>query len=72
MSASVDWYPMEPGTNDASDTYVLEVLGVRILVRQRKQGEGRTDTYINIQAPEGCVTEVNEGGENEYGKGGGK
>lgn len=66
MAARVVWYPQEAGTDDASDMYVLEVLGVRILVRQRKQDEGRTDTYINIEAPDGCAVEVNEGGENEH------
>jgi hypothetical protein len=65
-AALVEWYPQEPGTNDASDMYAFEALGVRILIRQRKLSEAYTDTYINIQAPEGCAVEVNEGGENDY------
>lgn len=68
-NAEVLFYPRQPGTDDASDMYVLDALGVRILVRHRKRDGGRMDTYVNIEARGGCVVEVNEGGENEYGQG---
>lgn len=40
-------YQPEPFTDDASPMYVLDVLGVTVLVR-RREGEGGTDTYVHV------------------------
>lgn len=60
-------YPAEPGTNDASDMYVLKVLGVTVLVRKRRDSDDQAETYVHVETTEGCILEVNNGGETAIG-----
>lgn len=43
-------YPPEPLTDDASPMYVLDVLGVTVLVRRRANEDSGTgtDTYVHV------------------------
>jgi hypothetical protein len=65
-------YPAQPGTDDRSDMYVLDVLGHTLLIRQRPDGtfvHVDTDGYApNAALPVApLIVEVNNGGENVYG-----
>jgi hypothetical protein len=65
--AEVRWYPAGSGTDDRSDMYVLEVLGVTLLVRKRGSGRRHTETYVHVESRAPVVLEVNNGGTIEYG-----
>jgi len=61
------------GSDDASDMYVLEVLGVSVLVRLRTTGAhagGRPQLYVHIdnetREPTSLAVEVASGGETHY------
>ena len=63
----------EPGADDASDMYVLEVFGVSVLIRRRSTGDGsRNDSelYVHIdnedRAPTALAIEVSNRGETHY------
>ncbi len=63
----------EPGVDDASDMYVLDVFGVSVLVRLRTTGEHparRPQLYIHVdnedRPPTALAVEVANGGETHY------
>jgi hypothetical protein len=63
----------EPGVDDASDMYVLEVFGVSVLVRLRTTREhpaSRPQLYIHVdnedRPPTALAVEVANGGEAHY------
>jgi hypothetical protein len=63
----------EAGSDDASDMYVLEVLGVSVLVRLRTTGahpSGRPQLYMHVdnetRGPTSLAVEVASGGETHY------
>lgn len=63
--AEIRVFPQNRDTDDASDMYVMDVLGVSVLVRQRTDGT----TYIHVDNEESgsaLTVEVNNSGENEY------
>ena len=68
--AEVRIYPQAPGTDDASDMYVLDALGVTVLIRQRTDGS----TYVHVDddgmdAFKGpLVYEIRNNGENWTGQ----
>src|SRR5262249_6865621 len=64
------WPASQGGGGDLSDSYVLDVLGLTVLVRVRK-----TDTFVHIDGDGMAerqrmpvVVEVFNGGENDYGE----
>lgn len=64
---------LQPGVDDASDMYVLEVFGVSVLVRLRTSDEhpaGRAQLYIHVdneaRPPTDLAVEVTNGGEAHY------
>lgn len=70
QQAEVRIYPQQPGTDDASDMYVLDALGVTVLVRRRAD---RT-TYVHVDT-DGVgafigelVYEIRNGGEHGAGE----
>jgi hypothetical protein len=63
----------EPGVDDASDTYVLDVFGFSVLIRLRTTGDhptSRPQLYIHIdnedRQPTDLAVEVANGGESHH------
>jgi hypothetical protein len=63
----------EPGVDDASDMYVLEVFGISVLVRLRTTREHpthRPQLYVHVdnedRPPADLAVEVANGGETHY------
>ena len=71
--AEIKVYDREPGTDDASDMYVIEVLGVTVIVRLVTTGGDwdevdRTEPKIMVEARGQFTVSVNQD-ENTYGDG---
>ena len=62
----------EPGVDDASDMYVLEVFGVSVLIRLRtpRGPPSRPQVYLHVdnedRSPTVLAIEVSNGGETHY------
>lgn len=71
-AAEIRVFPREPGTDDASDMYVMEVLGTTVLVRLVRSDDGdpdfppQTRAKIMVEASGVFVVGINDD-ENVYG-----
>ena len=72
--AVVEVYDQAPGTNDASDMYVLYFKGVSVLVRERlvdkDEPEAGIELFVHVENedrdPTCLVIDVNDAGETDY------
>jgi hypothetical protein len=71
--ATVRVFDREPGSDDASDMYVLELFGISVLVRlrtSRAHPASRPQLYIHIdnegRPPTDLAVEVANGGETHH------